>query len=437
MDWFIWLRDFAEHNQFFSGVAGASVIGGVLYWLRSLPYRMWEWAVWVGSIKVEIGNDSILFGPIEHWLADRGVSWHTRVLKVTTISGPRQPGGPPRPARYEDDDDDDVGFDYRLTPGRGSHWIRHSGWFYRVYREVPNEAHTNSQRVREVIYITTPGWSRTRIIKLLDEAKATLAKRESFTVMVRRLTYWDVLDRRRPRPLSSLVLPPGLVESVVDDIQAFRASEDWYTDNGVPYRRGYFFIGPPGGGKTSTALAIAGHFGMSVYVLNLGSMGGDDALIDACAEVPANAMLLIEDVDAASAAVKREPVKKGEKDTRISLSALLNCIDGAVAREGRVLVMTSNHPERLDPALTRAGRVDMTVEFPFAGFDEASRLFARFFPDAPHALLALQRRYLPRAAADVQGVCLAHRNDPAAALTALIGPPTNGAAGPVDHHRDL
>ena len=45
-------------------------------------------------------------------------------------------------------------------------------------------------------------------------------------------------------------------------------------------------------------------------------------------------------------------------DTEVTLSGLLNALDGVSSREGRVLFLTTNHPERLDPALVRPGRVD-------------------------------------------------------------------------------
>jgi chaperone BCS1 len=46
----------------------------------------------------------------------------------------------------------------------------------------------------------------------------------------------------------------------------------------------------------------------------------------------------------------------------VSLSALLNVLDGVGSQEGRVLIMTTNHAERLDAALIRLGRVDMKLE---------------------------------------------------------------------------
>lgn len=65
--------------------------------------------------------------------------------------------------------------------------------------------------------------------------------------------------------------------------------------------------------------------------------------------------------------------------TGISLSGLLNAIDGVASAEGRVLIMTTNHAEKLDAALVRPGRVDRKVEFQLAAKDQIRELFVRMY----------------------------------------------------------
>ncbi|EME43025.1 hypothetical protein DOTSEDRAFT_72427 [Dothistroma septosporum NZE10] len=65
--------------------------------------------------------------------------------------------------------------------------------------------------------------------------------------------------------------------------------------------------------------------------------------------------------------------------TGVSLSGLLNAIDGVATHEGRVLIMTTNHPEKLDAALVRPGRVDLRVEFKRAMREQISELFVRMY----------------------------------------------------------
>jgi chaperone BCS1 len=71
--------------------------------------------------------------------------------------------------------------------------------------------------------------------------------------------------------------------------------------------------------------------------------------------------------------------KDGKDAKGISLSGLLNAIDGVASHEGRILIMTTNHPEDLDPALIRPGRVDRKVEFRLAGAEQTRELFKRMY----------------------------------------------------------
>lgn len=63
----------------------------------------------------------------------------------------------------------------------------------------------------------------------------------------------------------------------------------------------------------------------------------------------------------------------------VSFSGLLNAIDGVASHEGRILIMTTNHRERLDPALIRPGRVDMQIEFGFAGRNTLGEIFRELY----------------------------------------------------------
>jgi len=106
------------------------------------------------------------------------------------------------------------------------------------------------------------------------------------------------------------------------------------------------------------------------------------------------------------------------------LSGLLNALDGVSSREGRILFLTTNHPERLDPALIRPGRVDRKVELSHSTPEQARRIFLWFYQDCGLAAAELED-LAGRFAAEVppNRVCMAaiqehllrHRGEPAAA----------------------
>lgn len=113
-------------------------------------------------------------------------------------------------------------------------------------------------------------------------------------------------------------------------------------------------------------------------------------------DLPQRCLVLIEDVD--SAGIQREGVgrkekKEGDADVsdfsgsdhkkepanKISLSGLLNAIDGVAAQEGRILIMTTNYRGRIDEALLRPGRVDEQIKFGLASTTQIRELFKRMY----------------------------------------------------------
>jgi chaperone BCS1 len=190
---------------------------------------------------------------------------------------------------------------------------------------------------------------------------------------------WQLVSRIPRRPLDSVILDNDIARVVLDDVKTFIMSKDWYAYMGVPYRRGILLYGPPGGGKSSLVLAIASELGMNVNILSLSIPGMTDTkLIDLLSQCDNNTIVLIEDIDCAF--VKRKGRDKGPMDG-LTFSGLLNAIDGVAAQGGRVIFMTTNHAEKLDPALIRDGRADIRAFIDNATKDQARRLFLRFFPE--------------------------------------------------------
>jgi len=185
---------------------------------------------------------------------------------------------------------------------------------------------------------------------------------------------------------------------IVADCKDFLISEDWYAERGIPYRRGYLLHGVPGSGKTSLIHVLAGELGLDIYVVSLSQKGmSDNMLAGLMGRIPARCILLLEDLDASFTrsttrdgkstgvpTVKTEGESKENKDgNTLSLSGLLNAIDGVTAPEGRLLFATTNHIERLDPALSRPGRMDVWINFKNATRWQAEGIFKRFFPCKP------------------------------------------------------
>lgn len=178
-------------------------------------------------------------------------------------------------------------------------------------------------------------------------------------------------------------------------VNFFLNNRTWYEKKGIPYTLGFMFHGSPGTGKTSEIKAIANvarrhpiniqlseiktksqlrhlFFSDEIHVWNGNALEKYT--------IPINERLyIIEDADAmGDVLLKREwkkpvvvekpkdPFAIEDEDVLkepIDLSFLLNLLDGTLESSGRIMVITSNFPERFDRALVRPGRIDMIIEF--------------------------------------------------------------------------
>jgi chaperone BCS1 len=234
--------------------------------------------------------------------------------------------------------------------------------------------------VRECFNITIFSRDRRLAHLLLEEARDVALPKSELRLTVHRAGqgYWMEQMKRLPRPMESVILANGLMEDLLEDAKTFLARRDWYLQRGIPYRRGYLLHGPPGTGKSSAVVALASALQMDIAVLSLGDSNLDDnSISELFSSIPVNSIVLMEDIDCAFL----ERKENDDKRSKITFSGLLNAIDGVAAGEGRLLFATTNHIERLDPALIRPGRVDRKVYVGHATREQASQLFRRFFPD--------------------------------------------------------
>jgi hypothetical protein len=238
-----------------------------------------------------------------------------------------------------------------------------------------------------------------------------LAKQEkSHTPVFRMLNQydeWERIDDLPGRSLGSVILPSGQLQRLTGDISKFLADEEAYGRRSVPWHRGYLFEGPPGTGKTSAARALACHFSLDMWYLPLSGVKKDTDLIKIVLGVKGRSVLLLEDIDIFHGATNRN-----DNTGTATLSGLLNALDGIVTPHGLITIMTTNEPEMLDPALVRAGRIDLTEHFGLSGPDEVARLIAWWY-DVPVTAELVEQ--LPSsvelAPADVAEICKQHKTE--------------------------
>ncbi|WWC63636.1 uncharacterized protein I303_106241 [Kwoniella dejecticola CBS 10117] len=379
---------------------------------------------------------------------------------------------------------------------------------------------SESTRLLEISVISTDR-SRDQFFPLLYHARTLYLSHSATSLKVNMAdvspSWWGWRRSFKPlRSWDSIFLPQALKDKVLSDTRNFLDNRSFYRKRGLPWRRGWLLFGLPGTGKTSLITALASHFNLGIYIVNLGAKGiDDDYLLKLVTSIPPKSILLFEDIDCAFQGTRgnactstpmdpvhftapfTNPIKtktehtaglplgtieeaqsetigrlgnefslseeltpdtvhvtpgagaqtqvnhsaqtsssmlggvpNGDKldnassaspadvaaavepanddnrsideidthlprlghtkilrdyyddlapSSRITLSGLLNAIDGIAATEGRILFCTTNWKDRIDPALYRPGRCDVWLEFTWATPQQAFDLFKYFY----------------------------------------------------------
>ncbi|KAL0712715.1 hypothetical protein Bca4012_019693 [Brassica carinata] len=184
---------------------------------------------------------------------------------------------------------------------------------------------------------------------------------------------WESAIFQHHTTFETLAMEPEIKNTLMRDLDAFSNGKDFFKT--VAWKRGYLLYGPPGTGKSSLVAAIANHMNYNIYDLQLQSVQDDAMLRQILTTTENRSILLIEDLDCsgADASCRKENKDEGEdgenqaknntKNPQVTLSGLLNFVDGLWSScvEERIIVFTTNHREKLDPALLRPGRMDVHI----------------------------------------------------------------------------
>jgi chaperone BCS1 len=164
--------------------------------------------------------------------------------------------------------------------------------------------------------------------------------------------YWDRLCKNNKRQLQTVFI--NQKQEIINDLDEFIESEEDYQTFGHPYKRNYLFHGTPGNGKTSFINAIASRYNLNIYMISFSSNINDEVFKKLVSTIPRNGLLVLEDID--------NLFDENEK-RNISMSTVLNIMDG-IARKTRIIsLMTTNNFYRLSDVFKRPGRIDVIVEF--------------------------------------------------------------------------
>jgi mitochondrial chaperone BCS1 len=394
-------------NQFASGGLLLMIVGAVGAYLRAIPSRIWDWIVGQTTLSITVKDEDAAFAWVKQWFAEQKFLKRIRRVDLDTTM------------RNES---------LALIPAPGRHWFWYRGRPFRVdfYRSEDTRGWTPKRS--ELLVLQTVGRDQSLLKSFVTEIASCHKKHERVRSSLYVYSeYWDTVEGYNARLLDSVILQAGERERLVADIEKFKSSKSRYRHLGVPYHRGYLLYGPPGTGKTSLVSAIAGKFAMSIYAINLTDFN-DRSLTKAMNDVPPGSVVLFEDVDCMIASNPRghaekpsldDPREKAEAKPAdkfgVTLSGLLNVLDGFHAPDDVLYMMTTNKIEALDPALLRPGRIDYRLYLGVASEEQKLELYCRFFPKAEEfeAHSFVEAHPWTETMADFQGLLLEHAEKPA------------------------
>jgi chaperone BCS1 len=358
------LEALTHKNPVLSTLFGLWGVGLLTFVTKDVPGYLYRKVTSLLFVQIQVPSSEGDFYLIVKWLEDQGHASRARKIRITQSE---------------------------ITPGLGTHYFFHHGRPFKVRREK-EEPKPMSDRSREELALSTWGRSQAPIRNLIKSIRDS--DRNKDTVINQwNDGCWSRLCEQPKRTFETLYLPKATHKTLKCQVSRFLENRDWYFKHGIPYRMGICLHGPPGTGKTSIAKAICAEFDMRLYIMSLSSVN-DQSFQTALADTEKKSLILIEDIDCFSLTHTRG--SEGQKSVKpfreeaLSLSGLLNGIDGAANSEATLFVFTTNHLEKLDPALLRPGRIDLSLEVGYHTEETIWQAFRAFFP---HYLLPADVRF--------------------------------------------
>ena len=280
---------------------------------------------------------------------------------------------------------------------------------------------------------------------------------------------WSEFPFQSTRTFANMFFPDKA--AVLAKIEFFLANKAWYYAMGIPYALGIGLYGPPGTGKTSfikclahltgrhlvilslklvktraqlheffyedryTELNRAGQMGFGQKILVIedidclgdlvcrrGEPGSGPTVAEASADKLENVLQTLvssqqrlADLQELDRGGRRRPpiaAAPGVLEDRITLDDILNLWDGIKETPGRIMMISSNHYDRLDPALVRPGRIDMRLEMKNASHAVMAQIFAHYYPEeAPETFIPAQIQGDFYSPAELVNIYLQHKDD--------------------------
>lgn len=383
---YIELSNASKHNPIMAGVFSLWGLSVLTYLLRNLPVTIatFVYNQLTTSMTFNTAGDEsnlIIFNNFNEWFIKRTGSKFSRSVSMSKLT-------------YYDRKEDQEG---RIGAGYGLHFFTYKGRLFWFKKYKLDSSSTNA--IKEEIKLFTFGRNHSVYIDLIL-AFVPLRKQDQLSLFNFNNSDWDFVSHTKKRDIGTVVTHGNVKETIIETLEEFFSSKEWYDTRGFNYKQTILLYGPPGTGKTSLIKAIATYFNRNIYSMNLAEMSSKTFEL-AIRKLPKGSFCLIEDFDDTSAVKTRfnnnvsdlknnvtvatteaDPLNSLMGDfSLLNLSTILNTLDGVGELDDIVIFLTTNCIDKIDPALLRKGRIDHKLYVGHLHNEDIKRYCKLVFPE--------------------------------------------------------
>lgn len=358
--------EFANQNQMIAGALSLWGLTVITYIARGVPMAIYRFVQRNMVTSVTMNNTSyekeIMMTDFLWWFEkNRFTNWSRTFMVSPKV-------------RWEKKDKANA-----LTAGYGIHFFFYKRSFF--WMKIDKLDSSGSERQKEEITLFKLGRSNNKFKQIIDDFTPDL-KDIKFIYNWKTDGGWQKTREVVPKPLASVAMNDNIKQFINRDVPNFINMKDWYRRHGLPYKLTAILEGPPGTGKTSLLRAIATEFDKNICTININDIN-DSGFAAALTNAPPSSIIAVEDFDSTSAVKSREVIRKDEGDgvfQFLSLSGILNALDGVSTLDDTMVFLTTNHLNSIDPAMYRKGRVDKIVHVGPLTAENAKEYSESLFP---------------------------------------------------------
>lgn len=210
--------------------------------------------------------------------------------------------------------------------------------------------------------------------------------KQKLSVQIPDQGHWDYSGLINKRDLKTVCVDEKIKNSMKITIETFLKpeTEQRYADLGKRYCLGFLLQGPPGTGKTSLIHALASHFNRDICLMNQDKNMSDSRFTTLFKRVGKEDVLVIEDIDG----LLKNSLSEESDGSNISLSSILQCLDGFGSTHGLIYFITTNNLKQINPKVIRPGRIDHYIEIKELSIPLCEKMILQWFGQPVHEIIS-------------------------------------------------